>query len=139
MKTKSLKAKEIKRDWHIFDAKGKVLGRLAAEIAPLLVGKNKVDYTPNLDCGDYIVVINASQIEVTGNKDSQKVYHHHSGYPGGLRATSYKEQMAKDPCKIISHAVAGMLPINKLRSKRLFRLKVFSGEEHPYTDKFKKG
>lgn len=137
MKTKATKKTEIKRAWHLIDAKGQILGRLATKIATLLVGKNKPYFVPYLDCGDYVVVINAAQVEVSGRKRKQKKYYHHSGYPGGLKEITFADQLAKDPKKIIVHAVSGMLPKNKLRDKRLARLKVFVDEKHPYQDKFK--
>ena len=137
MKTKWTKKSEIKRNWHLVDAKGQILGRLATKIANLLVGKNKPYFVPNLDCGDYVVVVNAKEIKVTGKKETQKQYYHHSGYPGGFKKITFAAQMAKDPRKIIYHAVAGMLPKNKLRDKRLARLKIFVGNQHPYEEKFK--
>ena len=138
MKTYSPKLKDIKRQWHLVDLKGKVLGREASKIAQLLIGKRKVYYIPHLDCGDYVVVLNASQVQVTGKKFKQKIYYRHSGYPGGLKGVTFKQQMAKDPRKIIQGAVKNMLPKNKLRDKRMRRLKVFPGPEHKYLDKFKK-
>lgn len=137
MKTKFPKAKEIKREWHLIDAEGKVLGRLAAQIAELLIGKNKPYYTPHLDCGDWVVVINAGKVKVTGKKLKQKIYTRYSGYPGGLKKITLEEQMAKDPRKAIHHAVWGMLPKNKLRKRRIVRLKIFVDENHPYQDKLK--
>ena len=135
-KTKATKAKEIKRNWHLVDAKGQVLGRLAGLIANLLSGKNKVDFAPYLDGGDWVVVINAGQVRVSGRKEENKKYFHHSGYPGGFKTVTYKQQMEKDPGKIITHAVGGMLAKNKLRSSRLARLKIFIDEKHSYKDKF---
>jgi large subunit ribosomal protein L13 len=136
MKTHSVKKSEIKRVWHLIDAKGQILGRLATKIANLLIGKSKPYFVPHLDCGDYVVVINASEVKVSGRKDQQKKYYHYSGYPGGLKETVFSQQIAKDPTKVIRHAVEGMLPKNKLRDKRLARLKIFAGEEHRYKDKF---
>jgi len=136
MKTHSVKKNEIKRVWHLVDAKGQILGRLATKIANLLIGKNKPYFVPHLDCGDYVVVVNASHVKVSGKKAQQKKYYHHSGYPGGLKEITFSQQMAKDPTKIIRHAVAGMLPKNKLRDKRLARLRIFAGEEYRYKDKF---
>jgi len=138
MSTYSPKAKDIKREWHLIDARGEVLGRLSTRIAGLLIGKNKPYYAPHLDCGDWVVVINAREIEVTGKKRKQKIYYRHSGYPGGLKALTFEQMMQKDPKKVISHAVAGMLPKNKLRKKRLVRLRVFVDEKHDYEEKFKK-
>lgn len=137
MTTYSPKVSEIKHFWHLIDANGQILGRLASEIATLLIGKHKPYFVPHLDCGDYVVVINAKEIKVTGKKETQKQYYRHSGYPGGFRQVTLKEQMAKDPRKIIEHAVAGMLPKNKLKDKRLARLKIFIDEKHSYEDKVK--
>lgn len=134
-KTKLLKASEIKRDWHLIDAKGKILGRLSSWIAKILMGKNKSDYTPHLDSGDYVVVINAAKVEVSGRKRKQKLYRRHSGYPGGFREITFEKQMERDPRKIIHKAVSGMLPDNKLKDRRLARLKIFVDENHPYKDK----
>lgn len=138
MKTHVTKLKDIKREWHFVNVGGKVLGRQASKIAQLLIGKNKVYYAPNLDCGDYIVVINADKVKVTGKKTKEKAYYRHSGYPGGLKKVTFEQQMRKDPRKIIFWAVKNMLPKNKLRKKRLTRLKIFVGEEHDYEDKLKK-
>jgi len=137
MTTYSPKVSEIKHFWHLIDANGQILGRLASEIATLLIGKHKPYFVSHLDCGDYVVVINAKEIKVTGKKETQKQYYRHSGYPGGFRQVTLKEQMAKDPRKIIEHAVAGMLPKNKLKDKRLVRLKIFIDEKHPYGKKVK--
>jgi len=138
MKTHSPKAKEIKREWHLIDAQDKILGRLATQIAQLLMGKNKPYFARHLDCGDYVVVINAKEVKVSGKKEKQKIYYHHSGYPGGLKETPLWMLREKHPERIIIHAVSGMLPKNKLRARMLERLKVQVGEEHPYEDKFKK-
>jgi len=138
MKTYSTKKTDIKRNWHLIDAKGLILGRMASNIAQLLIGKNKVYYCFNLDCGDWIVVINAADIQVTGRKETQKKYRWHTGYPGGFRELTFKQMMDKDPAKVIQLAVSGMLPKNKLRAKRLTRLRIYAGEEHKYEDKFKK-
>jgi len=135
MKTRTTKKSEIKRGWHLFDAQDKILGRLSTQIAQLLIGKDKPYFAPNLDCGDYVVVINAAQIKVTGKKADQKKYYRHSGYPGGFREITFKKQMERDPRKIIYQAVSRMLPKNKLRAKRLVRLKIFVDEKHPYEDK----
>lgn len=135
MRTKATKASEIKRSWHLIDAKDQILGRLATKIARLLMGKDKPYFVNYLDCGDYIVVTNVAKIRVTGKKAKQKIYYRHSGYPGGFREINFAKQMEKDPRKIIRHAVAGMLPKNKLKDKRLARLKIFIDEKHPYKDK----
>jgi len=135
-KTKTTKFKEINRDWHLIDAKEQILGRLAVKIASFLMGKEKINFVPYLDGGDFVVVINAAKIKLTGEKKMKKVYHRHSGYPGGFKTISFQQQMAKDPKKIIYHAVSGMLPQNKLRDKRLARLKIFIDDKHSYEDKF---
>lgn len=136
-KTKVTKASEIKREWHLIDIKGKMLGRVGTQISKLLIGKDKVYYSPNLDCGDYVVVTNAAKVEISGRKRKQKLYRRHSGYPGGFRELTFVQLMKRDPRKVIRYAVSGMLPKNKLRDKRLARLKVFVNDEHPYQDKFK--
>lgn len=136
-KTYQPKAKEIKRGWHLIDAKGKILGRVATEIARLLIGKHKATYAPHLDSGDNVVVINAKEVAVTGNKEKNKVYYSHSGYPGGLRAERLEEMRARNPKKIIELAVWNMLPKNRLRNKRITRLNIFAGNQHSYQNKFK--
>ncbi|MBI5151726.1 MAG: 50S ribosomal protein L13 [Candidatus Pacebacteria bacterium] len=140
MKTRTYTAtpKTIVRSWHLIDVGGVVLGQASPKIAKLLMGKHKPTYTPNIEGGDYVVVINAEKVVVTGNKAEQKTYYRHSGMPGGLHAVTFNEQMKKDPSKIIMHAVHGMLPKNKMLDIRLNRLKVFAGSEHTYQDKFKK-
>lgn len=124
--------------WHLFDAKSKVLGRLASEIASILSGKNKVDYVPYLDKGDFVVVINAKEIKVSGKKETQKLYYRHSGYPGGLRSRSVQDTRSEQPEQLIRHAVVGMLPKSRLARQMVKKLYVFSGKEHPYQDKFLK-
>ena len=138
MDTKSTTAKEIIRKWHVFDMKGKVLGRASVEVAHLLMGKTKPYFVRHLDCGDYVVVVNAADVKVTGKKETEKRYFRHSGYPSGLRSDSFKDALAKSPIKIIEHAVSGMLPQNKLKAKMLKRLFVFAGEQHPYAEKLTK-
>lgn len=118
-----------KREKIIFDANGKVLGRLATEIAKVLSGRNKIDYVPNIDGGDFAVVINSDKVRVTGNKANGKMYHHFSGYPGGISSIAFKDQMKKDSRKIIKSALFGMLPKNNLRSKMMLRLKIYKGAE----------
>jgi len=130
MKTFSAKSSEVKRDWYIVDASDKVLGRLASEIAHRLRGKHKPEYTPHVDTGDYIVVVNAEKIAVTGNKENDKVYYHHTGHPGGIKSTSFKEMIAKHPARVIETAVKGMLPKNKLGRAMMSKLKVYAGEQH---------
>lgn len=137
MKTKATRNKDIRRYWHLFDMKGKVLGRIATEIAQKLMGKGKAYFVPNLDCGDYIVVINAKSTIVTGNKQSQKIYSSYSGYPGGLKKKSFRQLITENPTRIIREAVSGMLPKNKLRDQMLKRLFIFSDENHPYKEKLK--
>lgn len=136
--TKSIKKKNIKRNWHLVDAKGKVLGRVASKIANLLIGKDKPYYVPYLDCGDYVVVINAAKVEVTGRKEKQKMYYRHSGYPGGFRKLTLEQMREKKPAFILRHAVLGMLPKNKLQKRMIRRLKIFLEDAHNYQDKFKK-
>ena len=135
-KTYVTKLAEITRDWRVIDVKDKILGRVAVEIANKLMGKHKPVFTPQLDCGDYVVAVNEAGIKVSGRKVTQKVYFRHSGYPGGERARTFAEQLKLDPRKILEEAVRGMLPKNKLRDRRMRRLKVFAGEEHKYHDKF---
>ena len=139
MKTKATKISEVKRDWHFVDADDQILGRMATGIAKFLMGKDKPYFVKYLDCGDYVVVVNAKNVKVTGRKASLKVYPRHSGYPGGFKEIPFEKQLKKDPTQIIRHAVSGMLPKNKQRDKRLSRLKVFADEKHPYEDKFKNG
>jgi len=132
MKTYSVKASEIKRKWHLIDASDKVLGKLATEAATLLLGKHKPTYSPNLDTGDFVVVINASKIRVTGNKMKQKLYYRHSGYAGGLKSISLEKMMQTHPTRVIEYAVKGMLPHNRLGAKMLKKLKVYAGETHSH-------
>ncbi len=134
--TKSTKTKDVKREWHLVDAKEKVLGRTSSQIALLLMGKAKPNFVRNLDMGDYVVVINAKSVKVTGNKENLKKYFRHSGYPGGFKAETLAELRNRKPEGIIIHAVSGMLPQNKLKAKMLKRLYIFSGKEHNYVDKF---
>lgn len=135
--TKAISGKKITRDWRLIDVKGKILGRATSHIVQFLVGKNKANYAPYLDTGDYVVVINAEKIVVTGKKADNKIYSQYSGYPSGLKKTTFKEQLEKNAKEIIIRAVSGMLPKNKLRKKRLTRLYVFNNENHSYKDRFK--
>ena len=135
MKTYSPKAEEIKRDWYLFDAQGKILGRLATKISLLLMGKSKTYFTYHLDCGDYVVVVNARKVATTGDKLKKKIYYHHTGYPGGLKEEALKDLLLRKPEEVIKRAVAGMLPKNKLRAKRLSRLRIFKDKSHPYGKK----
>ena len=130
--TYSTTPKDIKRQWHLFDAQGQTLGRLSTQIAQLLIGKHKPYFTPHLDCGDYIVLVNANQIKVSGTKLKTKIYYRHSGFPGGLKQITLGKQLQQDPKKVIEWSVKGMLPKNKLRDQRLRRLKVFTDSNHPY-------
>ncbi|MFN4212678.1 MAG: 50S ribosomal protein L13 [Microgenomates group bacterium] len=135
--TKSKSATNIKREWYLIDVEGKIFGRIVPEIAKLLQGKHKVDYVPYLDCGDYVVVINASKVKVTGKKYATKKYTYYSGYPGGLKEINFQTLLKKNPSEVIKRAVSGMLPKNKLRDQRLKRLFVFAEEKHPYGDKIR--
>lgn len=135
MKTYSTTPKDIKRHWHLVDVGGKILGREASQIAQLLIGKDKVYFAPHLDCGDYVVVVNADKVRLSGKKEQQKKYRRHSGYPGGFKEIPFADQMKRDSRKVIELAVSKMLPKNKLRLRRLRRLKVFTDEKHPYEEK----
>ena len=132
MKTKSYKNTDIEKKWLLLDASNKTLGRLSTKISSILMGKNKAQYTPHNDLGDYIVVINAEKVKVTGNKDIQKKYFRHSGYPGGLKSSTFSEVIEKNPEDIILKAVKGMLPKNKLSNSMISKLKVYKGENHPH-------
>ena len=132
MKTYIPKKTEIKKKWYLVDAEGKVLGRLASRIAQILSGKDKPIYTPYLDTGDFVVVINAKKVKVTGKKKEKKIYYHYSGYPGGMKEIAYEELLKKKPTMIIQEAVRGMLPKNKLGRKMLKKLKIYAGKEHPH-------
>ena len=133
MKTYSQKSSEIKREWWIIDAGSLPLGKLAVVIADKLMGKSKVTYTPHIDNGDYVIVTNAKNVVVTGDKMVAKKYYSHSGYPGGLKELKLEEVLVKDPSRVIREAVKGMLPKNKLAAERLTRLRVFEGAEHTHT------
>lgn len=133
MKTFSQKPVEVSRRWILIDARDLPLGRLSTEISKYLIGKYKPTYTPHIDGGDYVVVINAAQVPVTGNKEEKKIYYRHSGFPGGIKDAKLKEVREKFPERLIENAVKGMLPKNKLSSERMKRLKVFPGSEHAHT------
>lgn len=133
MKTYSQKPAEVSRRWLLIDATEATLGRLSTEIAKYLIGKYKPTYTPHVDGGDYVVVINASKTVVTGNKETDKVYYRHSNYPGGIKSETLAEMRAEHPTRIIEKAVAGMIPRNKLHADRMARLRIFEGEEHTHT------
>jgi large subunit ribosomal protein L13 len=137
MKTYSTKAADIKREWHIIDASDKVLGRLATQIAGLLMGKHKPIFSRHLDTGDFVGVINAEKVRVTGNKAKQKLYYSHSGYPGGLKSTSLEKTLETHPTRVIEHAVKGMLPQNRLNARMMKRLRVHAGDAHPYQGQIK--
>ena len=132
MKTYSAKPLEVERKWYVIDAEGKTLGRLATFCANLLRGKTKPEFTPNVDTGDFVIVINAEKIQVSGNKETDKIYYHHTMYPGGLKSISFKALMEKDPTKAIEKAVKGMLPHNTLGAQQFTKLKVYAGSEHPH-------
>jgi len=132
MKTYSAKPSEIEREWHVIDASDKVLGRLATQVASLLMGKHKPMFSPNLDTGDFVVILNAEKIRTTGSKAKQKLYYRHSGYPGGLKSTSLEKMMQTNPARVIEHAVKGMLPHNRLGAKMVKKLKVYTGDTHPH-------
>lgn len=134
----SVQEAEATRKWHHIDASGKTLGRLATQLAVYLMGKHKRTFTPNMDCGDFVVVTNAKKIKVTGNKAEEKVYFSHSGYAKGAKEVPFKRQMENDPTKVIEFAVYRMLDNNKLRAKRMKRLRLFAGEEHSFADRFTK-
>jgi large subunit ribosomal protein L13 len=133
MKTFSAKAHEVNRDWYVVDATGKTLGRLASEVARRLRGKHKPVYTPHVDTGDYIIVVNADKVHVTGNKATDKMYHHHTGYIGNLKSASFEKMQAKAPGRVIELAVKGMLPKNSLGRTMYRKLKVYAGPDHKHT------
>lgn len=132
-KTFSQKTADVSRQWYLIDASEAPLGRVATQIANYLIGKSKPTYTPHIDAGDYVVVINAAKVVVTGDKETGKIYYRHSGFPGGIKDATLKEVREKAPERIIEAAVKGMIPRNKLASERLGRLRVFTGEEHAHT------
>ena len=132
MKTYSPKAEDIKRQWHLVDASGKTLGRLASQVASLLMGKHKAIYAPHLDTGDYVVVINAAKVRVTGKKAEQKTYYRHSGYPGGLKSPIFKDIFSSHPTRVVESAIKGMLPHNRLGRAMFKKLRVYPGCEHPH-------
>lgn len=133
---KTISEKDIKREWHLIDLKDQTLGRVSTKIAALLMGKSKSYFVRNLDCGDYVVIVNAQDVVVTGKKETKKRYYRYSGYPGGLSSEALGDLRKRRPEEIIRHAVSGMLPQNKLKSKMLKRLFIFKGSEHSYQDKF---
>lgn len=137
-KTTVLKGTPMGRKWYLVDLSGKTLGRVCTEIATILIGKNKPTFSYHRDDGDYVIAINAKDIQVTGRKAKQKLYQHYTGFHGGLKELTFTEMMDKDPRKVIMHGVMGMIPKNKLRDRRMTRLKVFIGSEHKYADKISK-
>lgn len=132
MRTFTAKTAEIKRQWYVVDAQGQTLGRLASKIAPILKGKHKPTYTPHLDCGDFVIVVNIDKVRVTGRKLDQKIYYRHSEYPGGLRGISLRDQLAQHPDRVLMAAVKGMLPKNRLGRQMIKKLKLYAGEAHPH-------
>jgi len=132
MKTYSAKPKEIEQHWYLVDAEGQTLGRLATRIADTLRGKRKAEYTPHIDTGDFVVVVNAEKISVTGKKREDKIYYRHSGYPGGLRERTLAEELERRPTEVLRKAVKGMLPRNSLARRQLTKLKIYAGPEHPH-------
>ena len=132
MKTVMANSETIERKWFVVDAEGQTLGRFASEVAKILKGKHKPEYTPHVDCGDYVIVLNCGKIKVTGNKATQNVYRHHTGWVGNLKEISYQEMLQKHPDRIITHAVKGMLPKNSLGRQMIKKLKVYTGSEHSH-------
>lgn len=138
MKTFQPKESEVKRDWHLIDAKDEILGRLATKVAELLMGKGKATFSRHMDMGDFVVVINAEKVAVTGRKTSQKLYRTHSGYPSGYKEKTYDMVMEAHPERIIEHAVSGMIPDNRLKKDRMLRLKIVVGDTNPFEKEFTK-
>ena len=132
MKSYMARPLEVERKWYVVDAEGKHLGRLATEIVRVLRGKNKPQYTPHVDVGDFVVVVNADSVAVTGRKAEQRVYRRHSGYPGGMKETSYEQMLARKPTEVLRKAVYGMMPKTRLARKQLKKLKIYAGPEHPH-------
>jgi large subunit ribosomal protein L13 len=132
MKSYMARPLEVERKWYVVDAEGKHLGRLATEIVRVLRGKNKPHYTPHVDVGDFVVVVNADRVGVTGRKAQQRVYRRHSGYPGGMKETSYEQMLARKPTEVLRKAVYGMMPKTRLARKQFKKLKIYAGPEHPH-------
>ena len=132
MKSYMARPLEVERKWHVIDAEGQTLGRLSSEIARILRGKNKPQYTPHVDTGDFVVVVNAEKVVVTGRKSEQIIYRRHTGYPGGLRETSYEQMLARKPTEILRKAVRGMMPRTRLARQQFKKLKIYAGPEHPH-------
>ena len=133
MKSYMARPLEVERKWYVVDAEGKHLGRLATEIVRVLRGKNKPHYTPHVDVGDFVVVVNADRVAVTGRKAQQRVYRRHSGYPGGMKETSYQQMLARKPTEVLRKAVYGMMPKTRLARKQFKKLKIYAGPEHPHS------
>lgn len=133
MKTFTAKNESVRRDWYVVDATDKTLGRLSTEIANRLRGKHKPEFTPHVDTGDYVVVVNAEKVKVTGNKTTDKYYYHHTGFPGGIKSASFEKMIERSPERIIEIAVKGMMPKNKLSRAMMGKLKVYAGSEHPHS------
>jgi large subunit ribosomal protein L13 len=133
MKSYMARPLEVERKWYVVDAEGKHLGRLATEIVRVLRGKNKPQYTPHVDVGDFVVVVNADRVAVTGRKAEQRVYRRHSGYPGGMKVTSYEQMLARKPTEVLRKAVYGMMPKTRLARKQFKKLKIYAGPEHPHS------
>lgn len=138
MKTYSARPADIEREWHVIDAADKTLGRLCTEVARLIMGKHKPIFTPSQDTGDFVIVINADKVRVTGKKPQQKLYYRHSGYPGGFKSISLEKMMQQFPTRAVEHAVNGMLPHTRLGSRMKKRLRVYAGAEHPHVSQLKK-
>ena len=132
MRTFTAKNENIEHEWYVVDAAGQTLGRLASRIAPILKGKHKPTYTPYVDCGDYVIIVNADKVRVTGRKLDQKFYYRHSGYPGGVKSISLRHQLDKYPERVLEAAVRGMMPKNKLGRRMMKKLKVYAGDSHPH-------
>jgi large subunit ribosomal protein L13 len=132
MRTYSPSAKEIEHDWYVVDASGEILGRLASRVAPVLRGKHKPTYTPHMDCGDHVIIVNAAKVELTGKKAEQKMWHRHSGFPGGLRSVPFLRLLEETPEKAVEKAIRGMLPKNTLGRQMGNKLRVYAGPEHPH-------
>jgi large subunit ribosomal protein L13 len=132
VKTYTVRKGDIKREWYVVDAQGKTLGRLASKIAQILRGKHKPIYVPHLDCGDYVIVVNAEKVQITGKKLDQKFYYRHSGYPGGIKSINLRDQLQKYPTRVLEAAVRGMLPKNRLGRAMIKKLKVYAGGSHPH-------
>jgi len=132
VKTYTVRKGDIKREWYVVDAQGRTLGRLASQIAKILRGKHKPIYVPHLDCGDYVIVVNAEKVRVTGKKLDQKFYYRHSGYPGGIKSINLRDQLQKHPTRVLEAAVRGMLPKNRLGRAMIKKLKVYAGGSHPH-------